>query len=100
MALSAWFECFSGCGVSRALEEIIYRCPKCAGLLEVRHDIPALQERPAAEWKRLFDSRLGRESGVWSKKEVVLPGLQPEFIVSLGEGNSPLIRSEALAAEF
>src|SRR5688572_16833353 len=100
MALSAWFECFSGCGVRRALEEIIYRCPKCGGLLEVRHDIPALHERPAAEWKRLFDSRLGRESGVWSKKEVVLPGLQPEFIVSLGEGNSPLIRSEALATEF
>src|SRR5688572_9996060 len=101
MALTAWFECFSGCGVRYALEEIIYRCPKCGGLLEVRHDVAAIQqERTAADWKKLFDSRLGRESGVWSKKEVVLPGLRPEFIVSLGEGNSPLIRSEALAAEF
>src|SRR5688572_6626197 len=100
MALSAWFECFSGCGVRRALEEIIYRCPKCGGLLEVRHDIPALHERPAAEWKRLFDSRLGRESGVWSKKEMVLPQLRPESIVSLGEGNSPMIQSDALAREF
>jgi threonine synthase len=69
-------------------------------LLEVRHDIAMLQQRPGSEWKRLFDSRLGRESGVWSKKEIVLPELQPESIVSLGEGNSPLIRSEGLAKEF
>ena len=56
--------------------------------------------RPVTEWKELFDTRMGRESGVWSKKEVVLPELRPESIVSLGEGNSPLIRSEALARQF
>jgi threonine synthase len=100
MAFSAWFECFSGCGVRHSLEEIIYRCPKCGSLLEVRHDVSALQARPAAEWKKLFDGRLGRESGVWSKKEVVLPELRQESIVSLGEGNSPLIRSEGLARDF
>ena len=100
MALSAWFECFSGCGVRYSLEEILYRCPKCGSLLEVRHDVAALQSRPGKEWKELFDARMGRESGVWSRKEVVLPELRPESIVSLGEGNSPLIRSEALAREF
>jgi len=100
MALSAWFECFSGCGVRYSLEEILYRCPKCGSLLEVRHDVAALQSRPRKEWKELFDARMGRESGVWSRKEVVLPELRPESIVSLGEGNSPLIRSEALAREF
>src|SRR5206468_3755605 len=52
---------------------------------------------PPAEWKRLFDSRLGRASGVWSKKEVVLPEVEEKNIVSLGEGNSPLIKSERLA---
>src|SRR5206468_11861622 len=45
----------------------------------------------------LFDSRLGRLSGVWSKKEVVLPELEERNIVSLGEGNSPLIKSERFA---
>jgi threonine synthase len=100
MVLSAWFECFSGCGVRYSLEDIIYRCPTCGGLLEVRHDVAALQKRPASEWKQLFDSRLGRDSGVWSKKEVVLPELRPESIVSLGEGHSPLICSEALAKEL
>lgn len=100
MALSAWFECFSGCGLRFPLEEIIYRCPRCGGLLQVRHDVAALQQRPGVEWKKLFDARLGRESGVWSKKEVVLPGLPEDSIVSLGEGNSPLIRSPRLAQEF
>lgn len=100
MAFKAWFECFAGCGVRHSLEEIIYRCPTCGGLLEVRHDVAALQQRPASQWRDLFDSRLGREGGVWSKKEVVLPELRPESIVSLGEGNSPLIRSDALAKEF
>lgn len=97
MKLNAWFECFTGCGVRYPLEQVVYRCESCGGLLEVRHDVGALQQRSAAEWRALFDSRMGRESGVWSKKELVLPDLMPESIVSLGEGNSPLIKSDRFA---
>jgi threonine synthase len=97
MKYRAWFQCFSGCNVRHSLEEIVYRCEECGGLLEVRHDTAALKEKPAAEWRTLLDSRLGRQSGVWSKKEMVLPELRDENIVSLGEGNSPLIRSNAFA---
>src|SRR5688572_7889926 len=100
MILSAWFECFSGCGTRYPLDEIVYRCATCGGLLEVRHDLAALKQRPATGWKELFDGRLGRESGVWSKKEVVLPGLEQRNIVTLGEGNSPMIRSDGLAREL
>jgi threonine synthase len=97
MTFHAWFECFAGCGVRYRLDQIVYHCESCGGLLEVRHDIEAVKQRPATEWKRLFDSRLGRESGVWSKKEVVLPELEEKNIVSLGEGNTPLIKSERFA---
>src|SRR5437870_26 len=97
MTFQAWFECVQGCAVRYRLDQIVYRCESCGGLLEVRHDIEALKRIPAAEWKRLFDSRLGRTSGVWSKKEVVLPELEEKNIVSLGEGNSPLIKSDRLA---
>jgi threonine synthase len=100
MDFNAWFECFSGCGVRYALDEIVYRCGSCGGLLEVRHDVEALKQRTPAEWKTLFDSRLGRESGVWSKQEVVLPRLDRRHIVSLGEGNSPLIKSGGFAASI
>jgi threonine synthase len=99
MTLRAWFECFSGCDVRYPLDEVVYRCSNCGGLLAVRHDLNALKQQPASIWKNRFDGRLGRESGVWSKKEVVLPDLRSENIVSLGEGNSPLIRSEGLARE-
>src|SRR5437016_8429154 len=97
MTFRAWFECFAGCGVRYRLDQIVYRCESCDGLLEVRHDVDALKRRPAAEWRQLFDSRLGRSSGVWSRKEVVLPELPDENIVSLGAGNSPLIKSERFA---
>jgi threonine synthase len=97
MNFNAWFQCFAGCPVRYRLDQVVYRCESCGGLLEVRHDLDALKHRPAAEWKQLFDSRLGRMSGVWSKKEMVLPELKEKSIVSLGEGNSPLIRSERFA---
>jgi threonine synthase len=97
MNFHAWFQCFAGCSVRYRLDQIVYRCESCGGLLEVCHDVEALKQRSAEEWKRLFDSRLGRMSGVWSKKELVLPELEEKSIVSLGEGNSPLIKSERFA---
>src|SRR5881296_38189 len=97
MTFHAWFECFAGCGVRYDLTQIVYRCEACGGLLEVRHDVEALKTKSAAQWKQLFDSRLGRGSGVWSKKEVVLPELDERSIVSFCEGNSPLIKSERFA---
>jgi len=97
MKFRAWFQCFSGCSVRYELDQIVYSCESCGGLLEVAHDVDALKHRPAADWKSLFDSRRGSTSGVWAWKEVVLPELDSKNIVSLGEGNSPLIKSDRLA---
>src|SRR5262249_4936153 len=97
MKFHAWFQCFSGCSVRYRLDQIVYRCESCGGLLEVQHDGDGLKQRSPAGWKQVFHSRLGRLSGVWSKKEVVLPELEEKNIVSLGEGNSPLIKSERFA---
>ena len=48
------------------------------GLLDVVHDMDALRQYGPEYWRALFDSRVGRTSwpygsGVWSKKEWVLP---------------------------
>lgn len=54
-------------------------------LLDVQHDMEALKKYPATYWKDLFDSRVGKTtwpygSGVWSKKEWVLPVSLPRKI--------------------
>jgi threonine synthase len=88
---SAWFECINGCPTRFSLFEIIYRCPTCGDLLDVNHDLQALQRRSAAAWMQLFDDRYRRNvfpygSGVWGKKEWVVPFLDNENIVSTYEG--------------
>ncbi|MDR4498862.1 MAG: hypothetical protein MRK02_13235 [Candidatus Scalindua sp.] len=44
MNYKAWFQCASGCDEQYELNEIIYKCRKCGGLLEVRHDIEKLKK--------------------------------------------------------
>ena len=99
-AFDAWFACFAGCDVRLGLEEVVYRCPQCDGLLEVRHDVEALCRRAPEQWRDLFDSRLGGVSGVWSQQELVLPSIAADEIVSLGEGYTPAIPSSRMAADL
>jgi len=100
---SAHYRCFAGCAGSYPLEQILYRCPSCGGLLEVAHDTDALRTRSAAEWRALFDARWRSldepyGSGVWGKHEWVMPTLAREHVVSLGEGGTHLTRIPRYAA--
>ena len=104
MTYTAWFQCASGCDGRHGLNEIIYECPKCGGLLEVRHDLDALRTQPPDRWRRLFDSRyMGTEwpygSSVWGKKEIVCPTVSDDNVVSMYEGGSNLFWAERLGPE-
>ena len=95
MGYNAWFQCINGCREQFSLLEIIYRCPSCGDLLEVQHDVEALKTRAPAAWMQLFDERRHRNtypygSGVWGKKEWVVPFIDNENIVSTYEGHSNL----------
>jgi len=99
MAYNAWFQCINGCAGQFSLLEIIYRCPACGDLLEVQHDTEALRTRAPAAWMQLFDDRCRRNSypygsGVWGKKEWVVPFIDNENVVSTYEGNSNLLWAE------
>jgi threonine synthase len=101
----ASFRCAEGCDFRAELTEVVYRCPRCQGLLEVDHDMAALATRSAAEWKSLFDARFRKGpwplgSGVWGKKEWVYPQLALENVVSMYEGGSPLLRLDRYAHEI
>lgn len=93
-AFHATFRCIS-CQAHYGLDEPVYACKSCGGLLEVVHDIAAIQRQSAAHWRALFESRHGGGpgpygSGVWRYHEWVLPDAAVDDIVTLGEGNSPL----------
>ena len=86
MNCNAWFKCID-CDETYPLTEIVYTCQSCGGLLQVQHDMKALQERRGQDWKSLFDQRYMRTSfpygsGVWGKKEMVCPLVDDENVVS------------------
>jgi len=100
MSYRAWFQCINEqCRASYPLNSIIYRCKTCGSLLEVQHDLNALARRNAKEWMKLFEDRCKSTewpygSGVWGKKEWVLPQIDNDNIVSLYEGGTNLFWAE------
>jgi len=96
MNFSATLRCFAGCPGDLPLDVAVYRCPRCGSLLDVTHDLDALRARSASAWKALFrerraDGRFPYDSGVWTYRELVAPGIPDAAIVSMGEGHSPLV---------
>ena len=104
MQYDAWFR-DADTGTGRwELDEIIYRSPT-GGLLEVAHDQGTLKQRSAAAWIRLWEGRYKRtqwpfSSGVWGKKEMVLPNIPDEDIVSLDEGGTNLFWADRFGREL
>jgi threonine synthase len=93
------FRCIAGCAGAWPVTQPIYRCPSCQGLLEVVHDLDALRQLDAAAWMRLFDDRYMKStwpygSGVWGKREWVMPAVPDELVVSMYEGGSNLFWAE------
>src|SRR6266568_1649117 len=100
MSYRAWFQCINPqCGATYPLNSIVYQCHRCQLLLEVQHDRQALAGRTAKDWKRLFADRYKSNewpygSGVWGKKEWILPEIDDQNIVSLYEGGTNLFWAE------
>jgi threonine synthase len=91
----AWFECIA-CRKRHELDEVVYKCDACGNLLEVVHDVDRLRhERTPGGWVKLFERRWKSTefpygSGIWGKKEWILPDIDNEDIVSLYEGDTNL----------
>jgi len=101
-AVGTWLACGSGCDGKLPADEVAYRCPSCGGLLEVRHEVAALGRTDPATWRQRFDGRGPQRtgwdaSGIWSKREWVLPAATEAEAATLGEGWNPLTPAPALA---
>jgi len=100
MSYRAWFQCINPeCKAVYPLNSIIYNCRACQALLEVQHDMTALRDRSAAAWMKVFGDRYRCNdwpfgSGIWGKKEWVLPEIKDDNIVSLYEGGTNLFWAE------
>ena len=99
-----WFQCIE-CRARYPVNSVIYRCKSCRSLLEVQHDFEWLRRRDAGEWKKLFQERYKSTqwpygSGVWGKKEWVLPDIDDGNIVSLYEGDTNLFWAERLGKQI
>jgi len=100
---SAEFKSISG-NDTYPLSQVVYRASD-GSLLEVSHNRSAWASKAPGEWKALFQSRRtsfepADLSGVWSKRELVLPEIPAKDIVTLQEGFSPLFNAQKLAEEI
>ena len=87
------------CRARFSIDEVIYNCPRCGGLLEVSEPGP---RDDAAMLKRVWRERRTcnspvDQSGVWRYREF-LPFLEDvRSVITLREGNTPVLESRAAA---
>jgi threonine synthase len=100
--MHAELACFEErCRARFSIDEVIYNCPRCGGLLEAVYDGAP---QPAAELRALWRARRTSnapldQSGVWRFREII-PFL-PDYrgVVTLREGDTPLLEAPR-AAEY
>ena len=89
MANFTGFTCV-GCRAPYGPGEDLLLCPVCHNLLEANYDLPGLR----ASLDR--DAVAARAPGVWRWREL-LPVVDAKAIVTLGEGDTPMLRCDRLA---
>src|SRR5919201_6884288 len=93
------------CGTETNERDAGTTCRKCGGLLSLESDAP---DQRGATLREIFDWRLmsGRvanaadvtRSGVWRFRELVLPTILDNEVVSQWEGNTPLLQRESVSS--
>jgi threonine synthase len=92
------------CGVVQGEAGRLFRCSQCNELLEVIYPDWEAAAGSAEHFKKLWQERKLSTapqdlSGVWRYREL-LPHISPQHIVSLGEGNTPLLQLKKPAQAF
>jgi threonine synthase len=94
--------CFEpSCRSRFGITDVIYSCPDCGGLLEVQY---SGRQTDGAELKQVWrdrrrDNDPASQSGVWRYREFIDFLDTPSHIVTLREGNTPLLNAPR-AAEY
>src|SRR5512142_2951037 len=92
--MPAQLACFEeGCRARFPITDVLYNCPKCGGLVEAVYE---RQPGEAAGWKKLWrERRMSNapidQSGVWKYREFIPFLGEADRVVTLREGNTPLL---------
>ena len=88
----SWLRC-TGCERTLPLGEL-YRCPECGAELSLEYDFDEVRERTD------FLQRWSERRPFWQRFAPVLPQDDLGRAITLGEGNTPLVRSSRFAETY
>jgi threonine synthase len=93
--METYGECFicDDCGKEFPLDKPFTICPGCGGLLETRYDLTKMKKHVN---KLAFNET---ERSIWRYRHL-LPYVDENNIVTLGEGGTPLVRSNHIGKKF
>ncbi len=89
-----------GCAARLDIDELYYTCPQCGEVLLLEDERAGeLGNTAGSQWQAVFDERAATRrtelKGIFRFYELIAPVLEPEDIVWLGEGNTPIIPGSA-----
>lgn len=94
-----------GCGHGFSPSDLHYTCPRCGSVLlleDMRH--PELRKTSGKDWQKRFDARTASREpglrGIFRFYELMAPILEPEDIVCLGEGHTPIVQGAKALREL
>jgi threonine synthase len=94
--------CFNpACRARFGIDEVLYNCPACGGLLEAQYDFgdPDVASLKKTWRERRMDNAPLSQSGVWRYRELFPFVADLNDVVTLREGNTPLLNAPR-AAEY
>lgn len=90
------FRCIS-CNNEYNLKDMRFKC-ECGDILEVVHNFEKLGRKPD-EWKKLFENNKSKVAFL-RYKDLLLPDLPEDKIITLNEGDTPLYKANKKLKEF
>lgn len=100
--MPAFLTCFEPrCRARSNITDVLYNCPECGALLEAtyEHELPSPAELKRLWRERRMSNQPLDQSGVWRYRELI-PFLDNyDSVITLREGNTPLLQSR-IAAEY
>ena len=83
----------AACRSRYSITDVLYNCPKCGGLLEVTYDTDKIDpDRLKRLWReRRCDNAAIEQSGVWRYREFIEFLEDIRHVITLREGNTPLL---------